>query len=220
MDDQTLPGASFEPEREKLIQGVESLKVYFDPLRLRIIQEVADQARSIPEIAEALNLPFTRLYYHINLLESAGFIKLVDVRRGAGAIEEKYYRVAARLFVVDRSLMTPGTARGDEGLEAVLNTVLDGTRRSIYDGIDAGVLDPAKRTPDPSAIVILRGVFTLTPELAEDFQRRIKELVIDFNSVQVPSQENAREYNLAIVLNPTVLKGDEPSVDVDTAPEG
>lgn len=214
MPDAMLPGMDYEPQRDFIVRDVEALKVYFDPLRLRITQEIADRARSIHEIADALGIPFTRLYYHINLLEKNGFIKLVDVRQGAGAIEEKYYRVAARIFSVDRALMTPGTPTGDAGLEAVLDTVLEETRRSVYTGIDAGVLDTSQRVPHPDALLMVRGVFSLTPELAVEFQSRLKELLIEFTSRQLSSLDGTRVYNLAVALHPTVLSEDETPDEV------
>ncbi len=211
MSDDTRPGHDFEPEREFIVHDVEALKVYFDPLRMRIVHEIALRARSIHEIAEALGVPFTRLYYHMNLLEKHGIIKLVAVRQGAGAIEEKYYRVAARFFHVDRTLMTPGTAIGDAGMEAVLTTVLDETRRSIYAGIDAGVIDMTRRVPHPNALLIVRGVVLLTPEQAQYFQTRIKELLLEITGDNQAARPNTIMYNIALAFNPTVIPDDAPT---------
>jgi DNA-binding transcriptional ArsR family regulator len=208
MQDDMLPGRNYEPEREMIIRDIESLKVYFDPVRLRIIQELADRARSIREIAEAIGVPFTRLYYHINLLEKHGIIRLVGVERGAGVIEEKYYRVTARFFVVDRALMTPGTPAGDAGLETVLTMTLDETRASVEAAFDAGLIDIQQRTPHPDALLIARGVFSLTPELVMEFQKRLKDLLIEFTSRQLSSLEGTKLYNMAIVLHPTLLPDD------------
>ncbi|MGQ9908529.1 MAG: ArsR/SmtB family transcription factor [Candidatus Flexifilum sp.] len=205
MTDAVVPGAGFEPEPEVIIHEIEALRVYFDPLRQRIIHQIADRARSIQEIAAALEIPFTRLYYHINLLEKHGLIRLVDVRPGPGAIEEKYYRVAARFFVVDSALMTPGTPQGDAGLAAVISTVLDETRASIYAALRAGLIDPLQRAPHPDALMIVRGVFPLTPELVEEFQTRLKALLAEFTARQLASLEGTRPYNFALVLHPTLL---------------
>lgn len=215
MTNDSLPGLNYEPERELMINDIESLKVYFDPMRLRIVQEIADRARSIHEIAEVLGVPFTRLYYHINLLEKHNIIKLVEVQRGVGAIEEKFYRVTARFYQVDRALTTPGTPVGDAGLETVLSMVLDQTRQSIMDGIAGEVLDLRQRVPHPNAMLIARGVYMMTPDLAQEFQLRIKELIIEFQSRQLNTHEGALFYNFAVALNPTVLLADDKPQDVD-----
>lgn len=219
MTESAVPGAGYEPDTEYTIHDVEALKIYFDPLRLRIIQELADRARSIHEIAAALGMPFTRLYYHINLLEKYDFIRLVDVRHGPGAIEEKYYRVTARFFVVDRALMMPGTPSGDAGLEAVISTVLDETRTSIYAAIAAGAIDTSRRAPHPDALLIARGVFSLTPALIEDFQLRLKALIVEFNARQLSSLEGTRPYNLAFALHPAVLDDGETDEAAPIDPE-
>jgi DNA-binding transcriptional ArsR family regulator len=208
MHDDTTPGRDYEPEQEMIIRDIEALKVYFDPVRLRIIQEIADQARSIHQIAAAIGVPFTRLYYHINLLEKHGIIRLVAVEQRAGVIEEKYYRISARFFAVDRALMMPGTPTGDAGMEAVLDTVLDGTRTSIRTALDAGVLNMHERTPHPDAMLIARGVLSLTPELAVEFQTRLKDLLIEMTGQQLSSLAGTKLYNMAIVLHPTVLTDD------------
>jgi DNA-binding transcriptional ArsR family regulator len=207
MTTNTPPLTPFEPERECIIHDIEALRIYFDPLRLRIVQEIADQARSIHDIAERLGVPFTRLYYHINLLEKHGIIRLVDVRPGVGAIEEKFYRVAAYFFVVDRALMTPGTPAGDEGLEAVLDTVLTQSRRSIVEAVDAGLIDLSVRSPHPDALLIARGVFSLTPEQAQTLQLRLKQLIVELTSQHIAPTPQAQPYNFAITLHRTVLSG-------------
>lgn len=205
MADVAVPGSGFEPEPEVIIRDIEALRIYFDPLRQRIIHQIAHQARSIREIAAALEVPPTRLYYHINLLEKHGFIRLVDIHPGPGAIEEKYYRIAARFFVVDDALVTPGTPEGDAGLATMISVVLDETRASIHAALRAGLIDPVQRAPHPDALMIMRGVFSLTPELVEEFQIRLKALLAEFAERKLDSPGGTRPYNFALVLHPTSL---------------
>lgn len=217
MTDPTPPLASFEPERECIIHDIEALKVYFDPLRLRIIQEIAEHPRSIHDIAERLGVPFTRLYYHVNLLEKHGFIRLVDVRSGVGAIEEKFYRIAAYFFVVDRALMMPGSPHGQRGLDTVLDTVLTETRRSILDAVDGGLIDLSVRAPHPDSLLIVRGVFSLTPEQATALQLRLKDLIIELTSQHTAPDTGALPYNFALTLHRTTL--DRPTESAWPPPE-
>lgn len=218
MTNDALPGMNYDPIPEKVIDDVEALKIYFDPLRLRIVQEIADEARSIHAIAHALQVPFTRMYYHINLLEKAGFIRLVEVRRGAGAIEEKYYRVAARFFSVNRRLMTAGTPAGDAGLDTVIETVLDETKRSIYESVKAGLIDTTQRAPHPDALLIVRAVFALSPRQIIDFQTRLRALILDFNNERLEAGSPIRDYNFAVVLHPTRLDHSTDTGDLDQPP--
>jgi hypothetical protein len=87
----------------------------------------------------------------------------------------------------------------------VISTVLDETRASIYAALRAGLIDPLQRAPHPDALMIVRGVFPLTPELVEEFQTRLKALLAEFTARQLASLEGTRPYNFALVLHPTLL---------------
>jgi AcrR family transcriptional regulator len=50
-----------------------------------------DGGRTVKELAEALGVPPTRLYYHVKILEHAGLIEVVE-RRMVSGIEERTYR--------------------------------------------------------------------------------------------------------------------------------
>ncbi|MEL6524434.1 MAG: winged helix-turn-helix domain-containing protein, partial [Chloroflexota bacterium] len=56
------------PAERIVLASLDALKVYFDPLRQKIVQQVIKKPKTVHAIAEALDVPFTRLYYHINLL--------------------------------------------------------------------------------------------------------------------------------------------------------
>jgi DNA-binding transcriptional ArsR family regulator len=75
-----------QPDDEQIIYDLEALKVYFDPQRARIMQALAGAPRTVHEVADILDVPFTRLYYQFNLLEKHGFIRVVQTRSLAGAV--------------------------------------------------------------------------------------------------------------------------------------
>ncbi len=103
------PGADFQPAEMLRITTLEQLKAISDPLRMDILEIVADEALTVKQIAEKLNQPATKLYYHVSELEDAGFVKLVGTRVKSGIIE-KYYRIAAESMHVDRSLLNADEA--------------------------------------------------------------------------------------------------------------
>lgn len=202
------PARKWKPEPEMLIHDIEALKVYFDPVRLRLLHEMSDAPRSVHELAAATDMPFTRLYYHIRLLEKHGFIRVVDTQPGAGAIEEKYYQVSAYLFVVDRSLMTTGTPRGEAGFSAVQEVIFEETRRDIRRSLDTGLIDQKMMPPDPRSLMARRGIFRLEPDDAREFYERLTALKVEFYERESRS-ETAQYYNLVVILYPTTLSGDE-----------
>lgn len=202
-----------KPAPSKTISDLETLKVYFDPVRKRILQEMGTQPKSIQEIARALNIPFTRLYYHIHLLEKHGLVELVETRQGAGVIEEKFYQVSAYLFLVDRALMTMGTPQGDETLEAILSVVLDETKQDIRNSLAAGVIDPAQQMPHPKAMRLLRHIYRLKPEYAIELQEKVVELLKAYSDYENEGGEERQSYGAIFVLYPSVFTDAEVTSD-------
>ncbi len=180
-----------EPDAERLISDLETLKVYFDPMRARIVRTISHDPRTVHEIAKELDVPFTRLYYHMNMLEKHGIIRVVETRNLSGAVEEKYYQIAARMFTVDRALLTinPGD-ESSKGLEVVMETVLENTQRDIRHSAQDGMIDLTKTSPDPEAILLRRGMVRMSKERATYFHERLLALIEDF----VDEEESADQY--------------------------
>lgn len=174
-----------QPEEIRLIDDLESLKIYSDPMRIRIMQTMVREPRTVNQIAEELGVPFTRLYYHINLLEKHNLIRLVDTQVFSGAVEEKYYQVSAYNFVVDRSLLTFGDpAVENDGLNVLLETILDPTRDDIRRSAEAGSIDMAQTPPEPNALLLRRGFLRLPPEQARSLYERLTALFQEFNLIE------------------------------------
>lgn len=191
-----------EPSDRQIITDLEALKVYFDPMRKRIMQELVPRACSVNELADLLDVPFTRLYYHIGLLEKHGFVHLVETRQGAGAIEEKYYRATSYQYIIAHDLMRPGTSEAPGGLELVLAAVLDATKADIISSVQHGDIALDATAPDPSALMIRRGVVRLTPEQAARFYERLIALLMDISAEQ---QSDGRSYGIAVTLYPSAF---------------
>lgn len=203
-----------EPAAEHIIDNLETLKIYFDPLRIKIIHTLARQARTVHEIANELNIPFTRLYYHLNLLEKHGIIRVVETRALAGAVEENYYRVTAHMFVIDRKLMTIRPDDAENGLDLLLDTVLESTRRDIRESINDGVIDLQKRAPEPGALLIRRGFSVLTEDQARHFSERMLALMQEITLAQ--NQRAGQYYAMVMALYPSSLP-DKTSEDAESS---
>src|SRR3954452_18438405 len=96
----------FEPQERIVIKDLESLKALSDPLRIQILELMLQGARTVKQIAAELKTTTTKLYYHINLLEQHGLIKVTGTRVVSGIIE-KQYRLAAYSIAIDKSLLSP-----------------------------------------------------------------------------------------------------------------
>lgn len=173
-----------QPDAERTIYSLETLKVYFDPVRAQIMQEVANTPRTVQQIAEALDVPFTRLYYHIKMMEKHGLIRMVDVKQMPGAIEEKYYQVSARMFLVDRSLLTFDPNSKNDGLETILKNVFDASHKDVRHSVREGRIDMSIPPPHPKSLFSRRTIIRIPEEKALEFQRELIALVAKYQSIE------------------------------------
>jgi len=201
-----------QPDAERTIGDPETLKVFFDPMRARIIRTLAHDPCTVHDIAETLNVPFTRLYYHMNMLEKHGIIRVVETRNLSGAVEEKYYQVTARIFTVDRALLTmrkddgDDTAKDETGLIQRVEQALISTQRDLRHSVQRGLVDLTVTPPHTHALVSTCGALPLSPQRALEFQRRLLALCDEF--AQDVTSAGTRHYAVALTVYPTT-KTDE-----------
>jgi len=140
-------------------------------LRVRILG-LCRQPSSVREISERLGMPVTRLYYHTNLLEEAGFIEVVHTRK-SGARIEKIYRVTGKTI-------TPGP-------EMLANVEDAG---AVAKALAAMVLVPARAETEDAfqrrfegneqRMHVGRAIAWLTEAEIEDIESRISALIAEY----------------------------------------
>lgn len=207
-DEKKIP----QPVDEIIIYSLDTLKVYFDPVRTQIMQEMANTPRTVQQIAEALNVPFTRLYYHIKMMEKHGLIRMVDVVQMPGAIEEKYYQVSARMFVIDRSLLTFDPEGANDSLELVLKNVFDSSHADVRQSVRAGRIDMSVTPPHPKSLFSRRLVFRLSTEQSTSLQRELIELLVKYQAMETSADDDY--YAAILALYPSNMPF-EDSVEED-----
>ncbi|MDP9472150.1 MAG: winged helix-turn-helix domain-containing protein [Chloroflexota bacterium] len=164
-----------------VIGEVETLKVASDPLRRRMLELVREEPRTAKELAAALQVSQTRLYYHLKLLEARGLITVAETRLVSGIVEKRYRTTAYRL-TIDKSLIGP-TEAGSDALDAYVSVVLDQVRSEINRSVDAGLIDLGRTREDqlkPRRLVLGRRWLRLRPEQVRDFSRRYSDLLAAF----------------------------------------
>src|SRR5688500_17702946 len=115
------------PEDQFVISNLETLKVISEPLRIQLLELVAEEPRTVKQLAGELGIAATKLYYHVNLLELHGLIRVTSTRIVSGIIE-KQYQVTACRFRVERSLLDLTPAAGDTPLDTLVSSMFDQMR--------------------------------------------------------------------------------------------
>ncbi len=202
-DNVPQPDTDFEPASQMVVDDLEALKVLADPLRLQIL-ELMRERQTVKKIAARLDLPPTKLYYHINLLEKHGLIRLVDTRIVSGIIE-KHYQVAARRFSVAKDLLSPEDPEFDQSIELTITGLFENAKQDIIQSIHDGAVDCSEDAPEHCSASIAQMRLTLTEEQAVEVYRRMSEIVEEFcdEDCAKPVSEGAKDYKLLYVLWPS-----------------
>ncbi|MGA7671569.1 MAG: helix-turn-helix domain-containing protein [Nitrolancea sp.] len=184
------------------IRDAETMKVISDPLRLRIFGLLQGEARTVKELASELDAAPTRLYYHMNQLESLGLIEVAETRVVAGIIE-KHYRAAATRIAIDRAIFNPGVAPVDQAVEAMLTGILDGSRDAIRDVVRRGLVDPQLESPGEGGLLLGRRWLRLTQDEAGEFYDRLVALLHEFAGRHQPDADaDIKTYEALLGLYP------------------
>ncbi len=113
---------------EFLIQDLDTLKAISHPLRLDMIR-LFKTPQTVKEIAELLEKPPTKLYYHVNLLEKQQILQVIKTNVVSGIIE-KTYQVSANRFKVDEALIS-GPKRDAGNVDVLVGAILDSTKSAL-----------------------------------------------------------------------------------------
>ncbi len=172
------------------------LEALRSPVRMRVLNATR-KPRSVREIADLLDMPVTRLYYHINLLHEVGFLDVVHTRK-SGARLEKLYRVAGKSIVIGRELAenAPDPATAARALAAVvLEPALLEAETAIIDRFGG---EPGRQ------IDLGRSLAVLSPDevatISSKIERLIREHLADRNESDHPQ---AQTYAFTFTFLPT-----------------
>jgi len=205
MVDEVQTDESYEPADRIVIKDLEALKALSDPLRVQILEIMLQGARTVKQIAQELRTTPTKLYYHVNLLEQHGLIKVTGTRVVSGIIE-KQYQLAAYSIDIDRSLISPSGPSMGEDMDRLMSTVMDSVRRDIGRSVDAGLIDLGKqREHGERTFLLLRTLNRMPVEKAREFVSRFEDLLKEFDAVNGEKPED-NVYGMMIAFYPSALQ--------------
>jgi DNA-binding transcriptional ArsR family regulator len=164
----------------RVIDDPETLRLIADPLRLRLLELLRRQPRTVTELATELDLPRTNLYYHVRLLESHELVEIDETRVVSGITEKRYRAVAYRLSVEKALIGTEGRTP----LEVYLSFVLDEVAGEILRAVDAGLIELEGTDADtiaPRRLALGRSWFWFTDRDVEAFNEAIDEAYSRFD---------------------------------------
>lgn len=190
------------PKLEKVIDDVEQLKAISDPLRLRMVEALADPAAdgwTAKELAAHLGTKQTKLYHHLALLEQHGIIRVVETRLVSG-IQEKRYQAVAHSFRVDRSLLAGGN---DAAIGTVVDAIFEKARDEILAGHHAGLLNLGEEEFEKRRAALWSTHARLSPA----GQRKVMRLIERLAAIDDLDEASGSPYGLLIAFYPRTDEG-------------
>jgi len=155
------------------ISDLDTLKIISDPLRIQILRTLRNP-RTVKEIADKLDIPATKLYYHVNQMEKHQLIRVAATNVVSGIIE-KHYQVVARRYQVDQTLLSNKETFTAEKLESLMMVILDDTKDELRKSIRAGIVDAADESPEKGWFI--RGRLSLRKDQVVELTGHIKALL-------------------------------------------
>lgn len=195
------------------VRDLETLKVMADSLRMQIVDLLRREAATVKELAAAISTSPKSLYYHVNLLEKHGLIRVVETRVVSGILEKRY-RATAYLFSFNE--LGPNT---DEplvraSLDAV-KSLFAITTDEIRIGLESGAIHADAHAPAEVRLNLAWDLLDLSPKTADELARRIEALLEEYGPGE-PSPSDSHPYRMLFTLYPTYRRGERP--DVPSAP--
>jgi DNA-binding transcriptional ArsR family regulator len=187
-----------------MVSDLDTLKVLTDPLRLQILEVLDQEPQTVNQVAEKLGHSASRLYYHFNLLEKHGLIKVVETRMVSNMLEKRYWLTAEEIEI-DKSLLEFSHDGIQEGIVSLISSSLEATRTEMLRSLQARSyqLDYGAR-PIPRDIIIHTSRKRLTDETYEVFLEKIRVLLKEFSELpeETGEGENINTFSLACYLYP------------------
>ena len=96
-----------------VIEDPRAAAAALDPIRSRLLAELADAPASAATVAGRIGLPRQKVNYHLKMLEGHGLVELAEVRM-RGGIAERVLRATAASYVVSPAAIGEGGARPEQ----------------------------------------------------------------------------------------------------------
>ena len=200
------------------IRDLETLKVMADSLRMQLVDLLRRDAATVKELAAAIGTSPKSLYYHVNLLEKHGLIRVVETRVVSGIVEKRY-RATAHLFHFTELGSDGDTSPVQKGVEAV-RSLLTITADEIRVGLEGGAIIPEVDAPPDVRLNLEWDLLDLSPQAADELARRMEALVEEYRQGE-PFAGAVHPYRVLLALYPTYRRGERPDVpSLPPAPGG
>lgn len=194
------------PQDEHILDTVERLKAVADPVRIRFVLELMEGPKTVKEVAEALDVPPTRLYYHLRILEHHGLVAVAS-RRMVSGIEERSYRAA---YDLEKWTVPPSLNASALDESGALRAMFDMVRAEIEVAIQ-GKPDVPIEDPDSPIQGISLADLALASDEVPRFRRDLERLLGKYaDRPRAPGRNRFRAFYVMYPIPSSATSSEEP----------
>jgi DNA-binding transcriptional ArsR family regulator len=202
MSEAEARSGSERDDAQFVLGSLDAIKAVADPLRIRILFETTYFSRTVKELAALLDVPQTRLYYHVKLLERHGLLTVVE-RRMVSGIEERRYRSPTNGFTISPTLIGEAV---DSGL---LTAMLDLTGAELGVALSGETTEPGM--PDSNVPILTFNRMWLAREDIPSFIKDLSELIERYDARE-PTEGRVEYHGLfTMYVHPQIAHADDAS---------
>lgn len=191
------------------LTSAEQLRALADPFRLRLFGGVSRQPGSAKELAGRFDVPTTRLYHHLDLLEEHGFIEVVATRR-SGARTERCYGAPSRRSIRPGPDLVDAEDRSELG--DLLRTIAEVVGATLAERVRTRPAGGVPTGEDGGEDMVAWSNVRLTQQQREDFAAEFADLTERIAAASMENKDeagsDAEPTTVFVVLVPDPLSGD------------
>ncbi len=187
-----------------VIENAAAAEASLDPIRTRLLAELASEAGSATTLSKRVGLPRQKVNYHLRTLERHGLIGLVEERR-RGNLTERVMRATAAAYVISPQALAavePDPAHAPDRLSAFWMLALASKLVGDVGALLSGATKAGKRL----ATFAMDGeVRFATPAdraaFAEELSAALAGLVAKYHDDAAP---DGRRHRIVLAIHPSV----------------
>jgi DNA-binding transcriptional ArsR family regulator len=178
------------------ISEISTLRAISTPLRLKLLENLAEKPCTVKQLGDLLGMEASRLYYHVSQLEKAGVVKVVSTQQ-VGNLVEKYYQTTAQTFTIAPELLQQMDPTGSEAIRSAI-AILNTAREELQLIGRSQLMD---KTVGKNLGLVSRERLYLNAEQARTFKQALAELIAPY----LTPSEGAMPFSYTVALYKTPI---------------
>jgi DNA-binding transcriptional ArsR family regulator len=184
-----------EVATERVIDDIPTLKALADPIRLSLLDYTMgkhDQTFTAKDLAAHIGVLPTNIYYHLNMLERHGLLRVRETRVVNGIIEKHYGAGQRSLAYHRRSQESP------DGIREVVSSKIVQAKEEIDAGLAMGVMTASREAPEQERMMVSTRIVSIPEDQVDRYRQDLLALLERYKDATKPGIQ----YKILLAMYP------------------